>query len=120
MTTDSDIDRQAGQEIWQNQVDLLLAMQVKIGATITYQQLANEADVTPPHRIHKLTSYLEMLIKQDVADGHFIRASLVISKIRGLPAPGFFIKLRELGFEINDEARWHSHYIKSALNPSLQ
>ena len=119
MTTDSDIDRQAGQKIWQNQVNLLLAMQVKIGATITYQQLANEAHMTPPHRIHKLTSYLETLIKQDVADGHFIRASLVISKIRGLPAPGFFIKLRELGFEINDEASWHSHYIKSAISSSL-
>ena len=119
MTTDSDTDREAGQEIWQNQIDLLLAMQVKIGATINYQQLANEADITPPHRIHKLTSYLETLIEQDVADNQFIRASLVISKIRDLPAPGFFIKLKELGFEIDDEASWHSQYIKSAISPSL-
>ena len=119
MTTDSHSDNQAGSEIWQNQVVLLLAMQVKIGGTITYQQLAGEADITPPHRIHKLTNYLEILIKQDVADGHFIRASLVISKIRGLPAPGFFILLKELGFKIEDEASWHSDYIKTAASPSL-
>ena len=110
---DQEIDKQAIDEaIWQRQIDLLLAMQVKMRHLITYQKLAEEAKIPPPHRIHKLTLYLETLIKQDVEQNRFIRASLVISKVRGLPAPGFFSLLDALGLHIDDPKNWHEDYIQ--------
>ena len=113
--TDQTIDKNEIEEpIWHRQIDLLLAMHLKMATCITYQKLAEEAQITPPHRIHKLTLYLERLIKADVEQGEFIRASLVISKVRGLPAPGFFSLLDTLGFQIDDQKNWHDNYIKKA------
>ena len=103
---------------WQSEVNLRLAMQAKIGTTITYQELAEDAKIPPPHRIHKLTLYLETLVREDFEQGHLIRASLVISKIRGVPAPGFFNLLAHLGITVEDENSWHLNYIKRPATPS--
>ena len=118
MTISSKSDENTTPIKWQRQVDLLLAMQLKMGTAITYQKLADEAHIPPPHRIHKLTLYLETLIKFDVEHARFIRASLVISRIRGKPAPGFFSLLSELGLQIEDEDKWHRDYIKQAITLS--
>ena len=117
MTRNSKIDQKMEKQEteahnWQRQVDLLLVMHIKMRKRITYQMLAQDAKIPPPHRIHKLTLYLERLIKQDVEEGVFIRASYVISRVRGLPAPGFFNLLNDLGFQIEDEKNWHDDYVE--------
>jgi hypothetical protein len=66
--------------------------------TVTYQDLAVLAAVPAPHRIHKLTLALEDLIRADHAAGRPLLAAVAISRARnGIPGPGFFHLLAELG-----------------------
>ena len=82
---------------WQQRVDLLLESRRLSCKPITYADLADAAGVTSPHKIHKLTAYLERLMHADSAAGNPLRAAIVISKIRGIPAPGFFSSATSLG-----------------------
>jgi len=66
------------------------------GACITYRDLAREAGIEAPHSIHRTTLALEAMMRADDAAGRPLLAALAISK-RGIPAPGFFQLLRELG-----------------------
>ena len=64
---------------------------------ITYRDLVKAMLLSPPHTIHQVTEALEQLMAEDaVADRPFI-AAMVISKARGLPAPGFFDCAARLG-----------------------
>lgn len=66
--------------------------------TITYRDLVAEAQVPPPHGIHKTTLALEDLIREDHAAGRPLLAALAVSRgNRGLPGHGFFHLLVELG-----------------------
>lgn len=68
------------------------------GQTATYQQVAQVLGLRPPHTIHRLTVALEELLVADVTTGRALLAAVVVSRGRGgLPAPGFFARLRELG-----------------------
>ncbi len=68
------------------------------GRTLTYQALAERAAVPPPHRIHKLTLLLEEMMRADHAAGRPLLAALVVSRAgAGIPGPGFFQLLGELG-----------------------
>jgi hypothetical protein len=68
------------------------------GRTATYQEVAQALGLRPPHTIHRLTVALETLLAADVAAGRALLAAVVVSRGRGgLPAPGFFACLRELG-----------------------
>lgn len=69
------------------------------GDTITYQALAAELALVPPHTIHRVTCALEALMAADAAAGRPPLAVVVVSRARGgLPAPGFFLAARRLGF----------------------
>jgi len=65
---------------------------------ITYQELAEALQISPPHFIQQVTEALERLMEEDAAADRPLIAALVISKVRGgLPAPGFFDCARRLG-----------------------
>ena len=77
---------------------MALATAYRAKQIITYAELADAANIPNPHRIHKLTSWLESTMREDHAAGAPPRAALVISRNRrGLPAPGFFFLCNELG-----------------------
>ena len=103
---------------WQSKVDMLLDVLIASAQTITYDEMATQADIPAPHRIHQLTSYLETLIEDDGAQQRPIRASVVVSKVRLIPAPGFFDALRPYIEPQNhlDEPGLHQHLLR-ALNP---
>ena len=66
--------------------------------TLTYQQVAQQLELQPPHTIHQATEYIEAMMRIHAHAEAPQLASLVISKMRGgLPAPGFFILLQQLG-----------------------
>ncbi len=66
--------------------------------TATYNELASLAAVPPPHRIHNLTLRLEDLIRADHAAGRPLLAAVAVSRGQnGIPGPGFFQLLREIG-----------------------
>lgn len=66
--------------------------------TLTYLQAADAMALDPPHRIHKITRLLELLLNRDARAGRPLLAALVVSRVRGgLPGPGFFDRARRLG-----------------------
>lgn len=67
-------------------------------ATLRYADLARDAQVPPPHTIHKTAELLEELLREDHAAGRPLLAALAVSRRDdGTPAPGFFQLLTELG-----------------------
>jgi hypothetical protein len=68
------------------------------GKTCTYAELAGHLGVAPPKVIHQTTQLLEALMEDQARAGEPQLASFVVSRARGgLPAPGFFMLLVELG-----------------------
>lgn len=105
---------------WPLKTEILLQSLSEKAQTITYEALAKQADIPPPHRIHKLTKFLEELIAQDLKDNKPVRAALVISKVRTIPAPGFFDCLRAHGMIVPDDQHAHLHgQLLRALNPAF-
>ena len=97
-STDQMSDQNNADASWQSRAEMTLATAQQANQTITYSELANAAAIPNPHRIHKLTKWLESTMRSDHAAGEPLRAALVISRNRcGLPAPGFFILCSELG-----------------------
>lgn len=84
--------------LWQQRAEMALATARQAGRIITYAELADAATIPKPHRIHKLTAWLESTMHKDRLAGKPLRAALVVSRNRdGLPAPGFFMLCNELG-----------------------
>jgi hypothetical protein len=76
----------------------VLVAQARRGETIQYRDLASEAQVPPPHSIHKTAEALEEIARADHEAGRPLLATLAVGKASGgLPGPGFFQLLRELG-----------------------
>ena len=95
---DQILDQNNADTPWQHRAEMALATAQQANQTITYAELADAASIPNPHRIHKLTKWLENSMRKDHAAGAPLRAALVISRKRGgLPAPGFFILCGELG-----------------------
>ena len=66
--------------------------------TVRYRDLARRAEVPGPHTIHKTTQALEAITRADHAAGRPLLAALAVGRGNdGLPGPGFFQLLRELG-----------------------
>ena len=83
---------------WHIRAKMALAVAVKTRTLITYAELTEAAAIPAPHRINKLSAWLEATMESDHAQSMPLRAAWVISRARGgLPAPGFFIKCNELG-----------------------
>ena len=71
------------------------------GQTITYGALARDLG----WRIAELTAALETLMDEDARAGRPLRAALCEGRLAaGQPAPGFFQKAAELGFDVSDPA----------------
>lgn len=76
----------------------VLVAQARRGECIHYRDLAAEARVPPPHKIHKTAEALEEIARADHAAGRPLLSTLAVGKANGgLPGPGFFQLLRELG-----------------------
>ena len=80
---------------------------------LTYLEVADELAVAGPHRIHKTTGLLEILLKRDAESRRPLRAALAVSRARGgRPAPGFFDRARRLGLPVGgDEAAFHDRLL---------
>lgn len=75
-----------------------LAELARDGRTISYKDLADEVGVPPPQRIHALTLVLEDLAREDHAAGRPLLAACAVGRASGgIPGPGFFHVLAELG-----------------------
>lgn len=73
------------------------------GKTTTYGALARDLG----WRVAELTVALERLMEEDAAAGAPQRAALMEGRLSaGLPAPGFFQKLAELGITPEDPAAY--------------
>lgn len=115
--TNSDTQTKA----WQMKVDLLLDSLCLSGKCITYAEMAEAASIPSPHKIHKLTEFLEELMRRDIALGNPMRAAMVISKVHGMPAPGFFNLAKALGqydgADTGQEAAlYHQTCLKALIN----
>jgi hypothetical protein len=78
-----------------------LAALAASGATITYGALAGDLG----WRVVELTDALERLMEADAANDAPQRAALMEARLaNGMPAPGFFLKLAELGLTPKDPA----------------
>jgi hypothetical protein len=78
-----------------------LAALAASGATITYGALARDLG----WRVAELTDALERLMEADAANDAPQRAALLEARLgNGMPAPGFFLKLAELGLTPDDPA----------------
>jgi len=85
-------------DIWQGRAEMALASAMAANRLITYAELADAANIPPPHRIKQLTQWRELLMEHDHAAGQPLRTAWVISRSRGgMPAPGFFVKCTQMG-----------------------
>ena len=103
-------------ESWQQKAHAEIMAVIKNKDQITYNALAATANMTGPHKIHRLTAWLEQLMAEDHDNERPLRAAVVISKARGgLPAPGFFDKAKELGldFETTDRRASYTAYLQT-------
>ena len=92
-----------GDNEWHMRAEMALAVAAKNRTLITYAELADAAVIPAPHRINKLSVWLEATMDHDHAHSMPLRAAWVISRARGgLPAPGFFIKCIALGLYDGD------------------
>lgn len=77
---------------------------------ITYQQAAEALGLTPPGTIQRVALALETLMREDVAAGHPLIASLVVSRRGDLPRQGFFELAVALGRFPADPAQHAAAY----------
>ena len=83
---------------WPHRASIALDSAIASRHLISYAELADTAQIPPPHKIHKLTMWLETLITYDHQSAKPLRAAWVVSHRRGqIPAPGFFVKCQEIG-----------------------
>lgn len=91
----------------------LLIDAAKNRSPLTYQQVAQLLELQPPQTIHQAAACIEEMMREHAKAGAPQLASLVISRARGgLPAPGFFILLQELGLydgSVDGEDARHFH-----------
>ena len=111
MTNKISEDIQHQHSDWQNRALIAVESTIVAKRQITYQALAEAAGIPPPHRINKLTQWLETLIAEDAQAGRPVRAACVISKVRGIPAPGFFACCNEHGL-LAETADTESFYMR--------
>lgn len=105
---------------WQIKTEVILTMLAEKAELMSYDELATSVEVPAPHRIHKLTTYLESLIEEDIKKGAPIRAAVIISKVRGIPAPGFFDAIAACGVAITTDPSLFHHSLLARLNPAFQ
>ena len=105
---------------WQMRAEVALFAALKSGRPVTYDALAQAAGIPAPHRIHKLTLWLEQLMAEDTATGQPLRAAILVSRLHDWPARGFFDTARQLGLlshnlSKKDEIAWYYEERKSSF-----
>ena len=111
MMKNTNINVSLDTENWQQIASTEIMAAIRNKDQITYHELAAMANMTGPHKIHRLTSWLEQIMTEDHQSGRPFRAAVVISKARGgLPAPGFFEKAKELGLDFETNDNKHASY----------
>ena len=65
MDQKSDSSDQHSEAAWQHRAEMALASVIAADRLITYAELADAATIPPPHRIHKLTLWLETKLVVD-------------------------------------------------------
>ena len=123
MIANRSINLNSDPESWQQNAHAEIMTVIKNKDQITYNALAATANMTGPHKIHRLTSWLEQLMAEDHHNDRPLRAAVVISKARGgLPAPGFFDKAKELGldFETTDRRASYEAYLLTVYASSSE
>ena len=105
---------------WQMRAEVALFAALKSGRPVTYDALAQAAGIPAPHRIHKLTLWLEQLMAEDAATGQPLRAAILVSRLHDWPARGFFDTARQLGLlshnlSKKDEIAWYYQERKSSF-----
>ena len=105
---------------WQMRAQIALFAALKSGQAVTYDALAQAASIPAPHRIHKLTLWLEQLMAEDAATDQPLRAAITVSRLHDWPARGFFDTARQLGLlayklSREDEIAWYYQERKSAF-----
>lgn len=104
---------------WQARAEIALLAALKTAQPISYEALATAAEIPLPHRIHKLTLWLEHIMAEDVAAGQPLRATIVVSRLHNWPARGFFEAAQRLGIlaadmPIEQQVDWfHTQQIKA-------
>lgn len=104
---------------WQARAEIALLVALKTAQPISYEALATAAEIPLPHRIHKLTLWLEHIMAEDVAAGQPLRATIVVSRLHNWPARGFFEAAQRLGILAADmpteqQVDWfHTQQIKA-------
>ena len=89
---------------------------------LTYTQVAQLLEFQPPCTIHQTTEYIEAMMRIHANTGVPQLSSLIISKMRGgLPAPGFFLILQQLGLyegsvDGADARQFHAQEIQRCLD----
>ena len=79
------------------------------------RQVAQLLELQPPHTIHQVTTLIEKIMRHHAKVDAPQLASLIISRVRGgIPAPGFFMLLEELGLyegsvDGEDARHFHAH-----------
>ena len=85
---------------------------------LTYQEVAQLLELQPPYTIHQAAEWIEKMMRRHAEAGAPQLASLVISRVRGgIPAPGFFMLLKELGLydgsvDGEDACKFHASEMK--------
>ena len=83
---------------WHRRASMALDSAIASRHLISYAELADTAQIPSPHRIHKLTIWLETLVADDHQSAKPLRSAWVVSRRCGqIPAPGFFMKCQEIG-----------------------
>ncbi|MEN1728023.1 MAG: hypothetical protein AAGJ52_06240 [Pseudomonadota bacterium] len=75
--------------------------------TLGYLEVADLLAVPGPHRIHKTTRLIEILLKQEIEQGITPRTAVIVSRTgTGRPAAGYFDRAQRLGLfdGVNPEA----------------
>ena len=94
-------------------MDGLLLSLARQQQCITYAELATNAQIPSPHRIHKLTQHLEARTAEHARTQAPILAALVISKRgTGLPADGFFACCASHGIQANTGESMHAFHAR--------
>ena len=109
---DQKSDQNNDDNSWQHRAEMVLATAQRANQTITYAELANAAKIPNPHRIHKLTKWLENSMRVDHAAGKPLRAAMVIrAPVVGYQLPDFLL-CGELGLyqgAVSGQAAVHFH-----------
>ena len=105
-------------EVWLQKLAGVLDQARRERKTLTYLQVADALAMPGPHRIHKTTRLIEILMKHDVEQGRTPRSALAVSRARsGRPAPGFFDRAQRLKlFDGSDPEAFHDRLLEELFS----